>query len=61
MTIMFTDEEKQYIVKKQFNWHVDKSCPQKIKKTLVPKLKMLNKDTYTYEGVADGRFNNETR
>lgn len=41
MTIYFTEEEKEYIVKELFNWHISENCPESIRKMLEPKLKLL--------------------
>ena len=42
MTIIFTDEEYEYIEKEPFNWHPKKSCPKEIKTSIEKKLKLLN-------------------
>lgn len=39
--ILFTEEEKKWIIKEPFNWHVDPKAPEKTKKSLERKLKKL--------------------
>lgn len=41
MTIIFTDEELEYIDKEPFNWHPKKDCPKKIEGSIKRKLKLL--------------------
>lgn len=44
MHIIFTDEEKEWIDKKPFNWTIKEGCPEKIKKDLERKLKLLKQN-----------------
>lgn len=48
MTIKFSDEEKKWIIKDDFNWKLSKDCPDKLKKLLEKKLSLLNKSSYVY-------------
>lgn len=41
MTLIFTDEELEYIDKEPFNWHPKKKCPSEIEESIKRKLKLL--------------------
>ena len=41
MHLIFTEEEKEWIVMKPLNWTVKEGCPEEIKKELDKKLKLL--------------------
>ena len=43
MTIIFTEEEKEWIDMQPFKWVLKEGCPQGIRKTIESKLKKLNK------------------
>ena len=47
MTIDFTEQERQYIVKEPLNWHVSEDCPESMREDIVRKLNAL------YEWAAD--------
>lgn len=42
MTIVFSDEEKEYLIFNKFNWSIKDNCPDSIKKQLKIKLKLLS-------------------
>lgn len=44
MHVIFTDEEKEWINMKPFNWTVKDGCPENIKKEIEKKLKVLSGD-----------------
>lgn len=44
MTILFTEEERNWINKTPFNWAVKVGAPQNIKKALEKKLALLYKE-----------------
>jgi len=44
MHIVFTEEEKEWIDKKLFNWTVKDGCPEAIKESLEKKLTLLKQD-----------------
>ena len=45
MTIIFSEQEKQWIDKKTFNWTVKEGCPEPIRMILEEKLEMLYKNS----------------
>lgn len=52
MHMIFTEEELRYIDTKQFGFPVKKDCPEKIRKSIEKKKRILDKQM---EGVFDGR------
>jgi hypothetical protein len=44
MTIIFTDEEKEWIDKTPFRWTIKKGCPENIRTSLKKKLEALYKN-----------------
>lgn len=40
-TVIFTEKEKEYIIKEPFNWHMAEDTPEDVKKTLTRKLELL--------------------
>lgn len=44
MTIIFSEEEKEWINKTPFHWTIKKGCPENIRETLKKKLDALYKD-----------------
>lgn len=42
MHIIFTEEEKRYIIKEPFNWHVSDDAPKDIRESIEEKLRLLN-------------------
>lgn len=40
MTMIFTDEEKEWLVMEPFNWHVKDGCPEDIEKSIKRKLEL---------------------
>lgn len=44
MTIVFTEEEQQYIDKKPFNWTLKANTPKHLAKDIELKLQALNRD-----------------
>lgn len=44
MTVIFSEEEKEWIDKKPFNWTIKKGCPENIRKSLKRKLDALYKN-----------------
>ena len=46
MHLIFTDEEKEWIDKKPFNWTIKKECPKEIKEGLEKKLKLLSNNKH---------------
>ena len=47
MTIIFTDEELEWIDKKPFDWKIKEGCPKEIKDSIQRKLDLLNKQSET--------------
>lgn len=45
MTIRFTDKEQEWIDKKPFDWTIKRGCPEKLKKGIEQKLKLLKKES----------------
>lgn len=43
MHLIFTENEKEWINMKPFNWTIKKGCPKKMKKSIEKKLRLLNK------------------
>lgn len=41
MTIIFTETESKYIIKKRFDWKMAQNTPKDVEKTLKPKLELL--------------------
>ena len=41
MTISFTEEEKKYIVKEIFNWHISDNCPHELAVKINKKLQAI--------------------
>lgn len=41
MTVIFTEEEKEWIDMKPFNWTIKKGCPENIRESIENKLKKL--------------------
>lgn len=41
MHIIFTEEEKEWIEKEPFNWHIKKGCPEELKDKISKKLKCI--------------------
>jgi hypothetical protein len=52
MTVRFTEQEWENIDKIPFAWRISPNCPEKVRKTLEPKLKLFYKET--------GHINNPT-
>jgi len=50
MHVIFTDEEKEWINMKPFNWTVKDGCPERIKKEIEKKLKVLSPDNTKPKG-----------
>lgn len=50
MTVRFTKKEEKWIEKTLFNWRLKNGCPESIRKTAEPKLKILRGETYEYNG-----------
>ena len=44
MTIIFSEEEKEWINKKPFRWTIKAGCPEKIRESLKRKLDALYKN-----------------
>lgn len=44
MTIIFTDDEIEWVVKEPFNWHIKNGCPSNLKKSIERKLKRLSNE-----------------
>ena len=44
MTIRFTKEELDNIVKEPFNWHISEECPKELRKTIAEKLEQLRQE-----------------
>lgn len=42
MHLIFSEDEKVYIDTKNFGWLIKKECPQKIRKTIERKKKLLD-------------------
>lgn len=42
MTVIFTEEEKEWIIIEKFNWHIADNCPEDMKKVISEKLRKLN-------------------
>lgn len=45
MTIIFTEQELEWIEKEPLNWHPKDGCPKNIKDSLEKKIKLLNSET----------------
>lgn len=40
-TVIFTEEERKYIIKEPYNWHVSEDAPKEIADIIEKKLKLL--------------------
>lgn len=45
MHVLFSQEELAWIDKKLFDWTVKRGCPEKLKKGIEQKLKLLKKES----------------
>lgn len=41
MTVVFTEEELEYIVKEPKNWHVAEGCPAEMRERIEKKLRFI--------------------
>lgn len=43
MTIHFSEQEREYIIMEQFDWHIKDNCPSNLANSIKKKLKELKK------------------
>lgn len=53
MTVRFTEEEREYIIKDLGNWRIKDDCPEKMRKKIEEKLRLLSS---FYEQTQRGRI-----
>lgn len=53
MTLIFTDEEKEWLIKEPFNWHTKDGCPKEIAESIQQKLRLLETQKTSYRYRSD--------